>query len=784
MLSCNCEEIWAHPEKPLKNHLEKVGVIAKSLSQFIPIKILDKKIFSDIVHLIGLYHDIGKATSFFQNYLREKDPDKKNKMKNMDETKHSLISAIASYFAVGEYLKEKDEISFKSFLPIVSFIVVRRHHTNLYSVLEDLRFEKKEVLKKQIDALYSHCLSFLPYWDEVYEKLQKFPESWEIKKWDLIKWLKENKEIHAPYIIQHLLYSILLDADKHEAAIGKLPERKFLPFDIIETYRKKREFNKPRTEIDKLRNEIYQKVLNMINDINLDNHHILSLTAPTGSGKTITSLAFAFKLRERIIKEKGYIPRIIYCLPFLSIIDQNAEVIKEIFQLATGKLPQSDQFLIHHHLSDYSYTVENTEYGSEKSEILIEGWDSEIVSTTFVQLFHTLFSDKNRAIRKFNKMTGSIIILDEIQNFPHKYWLLFREMAEVMSKYLDTYFILSTATQPAIFENTFEILKENEKYFQKLKRTELIVNIKKPQNITEFVQGIINHIIETEKSTLIVLNTVRAAEKVWEFIKEPLKNKGFETYFLSSHVVPIERLERIRKIKSSNCKKVVVSTQLVEAGVDIDLDKVIRDIGPIDSINQVAGRANRNFKIKLGEVEIVLLIDEKNKRPFYSYIYDPILMDCTREILKPYEGNKIPETKFFDLCREYYEKLKKKISSDESREFLKAIEYLKYEEIGEFKLIEEKWENVDIFIELDDKAEKIWRDFLKIVQIKDFKERKQKFLEIRGSFFSYVISIPIKKAQKNLPPEVAGVRYVSKIQLNEFYDLETGFKVNPELLIW
>lgn len=782
MSSHYCEEIWAHPDKPLKIHLKKVGEIAESLSQSIPLKILDKKIFTDVAHLIGLYHDIGKATPFFQDYLREKDLDKKNRMKNMDETKHSLISAIASYFAVDEYLKEKDEYSFKSFLPVVSFIVVRRHHTNLVSVLEDLKFEKEEVLKKQIDNLYLHCLSFLPYWDVVCKKLKKLPESWKLKKYNLIKWLKENKEIYTPYIIQHLLYSILLDADKHQAAVGEIPGRKSLSSNIIETYRKKREFDKPKTEIDKLRNEIYQKVLNRVDEINLDKHHILSLTAPTGSGKTLSSLAFAFKLRERIFEGKRYIPRIIYCLPFLSIIDQNAEVIKNIFQFTTGKPPQSDQFLIHHHLSDYSYTVENTEYGSDESEILIEGWDSEIVVTTFVQLFHTLFSDKNCAIRKFNKMAGSIIILDEIQNFPHKYWLLFKEMAETMSKYLDSYFILSTATQPAIFENTFEILRENKKYFQGLERTKIMVNIKKPQNITEFTHEAINRIIETEKNTLIVLNTVRAAEAVWDTIKEPLKNKGFETYFLSSHVTPLERLQRIRNIKFSSRKKVVVSTQLVEAGVDIDMEKVIRDMGPFDSINQVAGRANRNFKMKLGDIEIVLLLDEKNNRPFANYIYDPILIDCSQETLISYGLIKEPE--FFNLCNEYYKRVKQRISHDVSRKFIDAIKLLNYEEIGKFKLIEEKWENVDIFIELDDKAEKIWKEYEEIQQTKDFKKRKQRFLQIRNPFYFYVISIPLKKAQENLPPERAGIRYVSKSQLNEYYDLETGFKINPDSLIW
>jgi CRISPR-associated endonuclease/helicase Cas3 len=773
------DEIWSHPEKQLREHLENVGEIAKYSASTIPLYFPEGTILPKIAYLIGMYHDLGKATPFFQEYIREKDPVRKLRLKNKDETKHSLISAVAAYFAVEEDLKNEGFTSeFSSFLPIASFISVRRHHTNLQAVIEDLKLESGEVLKKQVDNLYHEYLSFLPYWSIVYEKLKTLPGVWLLRKRSLVQCLKKPRGV-LPYLIQHLLYSLLLDADKHQATIGNLIERKPLPTDMVENYKK----TKSQKGINVIRNEIYQKVVSRVEALNLDQDHIMSLSAPTGSGKTLTALAFAIQLRDRITREKKYIPRIIYSLPFLSIIDQNAKEIQKVFKAGIGKEPTSDLFLIHHHLSDYTYREEDTEYGTDKSEILIEGWDSEIIITTFVQLFHTLFTNRNRAIRKFNKLAGSIVILDEVQSFPHKYWLLFRETAEAMGRCFNTYFILSTATQPAIFDNPRELLEEKEKYFNFLKRTQIKLNFKSPKTISEFANEFNQSLATNHKSTLVVLNTVRAAEDFLKAVRKPLEEKGYEIYYLSSNVVPRERLKRIEKIKEkSPNKKAIISTQLVEAGVDIDLERVIRDLGPIDSINQVAGRANRNLNIELGEVEVITLREQKNQQCFYSQIYDPVLIDNTRRILEPYSV--VGEEDFLQLANQYYQQIRKSPFDDVSEDYLNAIRILDYEKIAKFELIEEKEQKIDIFVELDDEATDIWEQYQKILEIDNPWKRKQGFLNIRGKFYSYVISVFTRKASKNLPPEVSGIRFIPRNQLNEYYDLETGYTTKGENPFW
>jgi len=781
-LSRQCKEVFSHPGKPLKTHLKEVGELIFNALNSTPFSFpFPKEIYCEVGRLVGYYHDFGKATTFFQKYLNEQNLGKKAKLKAQEETNHSLLSAVATYFAVNEMLKKeslKESNDFFDFLPVASFLAVRRHHTELEPAFEDLRLGDKEVLKRQIEHLHVDSLKFLPYKDKVLNNLHLFPNSWPLGKITLLKWFRKNYGL-LPHLIFYLLYSLLLDADKHEVVLGKDFYRKKLPFDLVSSYRKKKRFDNPQDGISSFRNKIYSQVLVQLGDKSLINNHIFSLTAPTGAGKTLIVLDFALKLRRRLIKEKGFLPRIIYALPFLSIIDQNAQVLEDVIRSA-GLEPSSDLMIVHHHLSDYSYKTVESEYGPGESEVLIEGWNSEFIITTFVQLFHTLFTNKNRAIRKFNKIAGSIVILDEVQSFPHKYWLLFREAAESIARHLNTYFILVTATQPAIFEHKRELLPRNECYFRLFERYCVKVNTK-PQDLNNFSKELLSRLKVDKKSALIVLNTIKAAKCFYNIIKDELRRLGFETYFLSSHIVPKERLRRIKLIRSSLNLKVIVSTQIVEAGVDIDLDLVVRDLAPLDSIIQVAGRANRNLKKPKAEVEVICLKDDNN-RHFYSYIYDPFLIYSTREILL--HGEEFPESSLLSLTKLYFDKVKRRMSDDESKSILQSLFKLNYTDMSRFHLIEEEGEKVDIFVEIDSEASQVWQNFLEIRNIKNFYERKKIFKGLKANFYQYVISISVKRATKNLPPEVCGMRFISRGQIEEFYDFETGFIDKGKYSIW
>lgn len=780
--SLSSEEVWSHPGTPLRKHLEQVGQGCVEAVRSIPLTSdLPQSHIAETARLVGFYHDIGKATPFFQEYLREQNPDRKARLKNHPETSHSLLSAVAAYLAAKSYLDNNSCAKpWNYFLPIFAFLVVRRHHTDLRSAYDDLRLREIEVIKCQIANLHREALSFLPYWSEVQRGLSETVTHWPLRKLKFMQRLK-REDSELPYLLCLLLYSALLDADKHAAAIGERLTRASVPTELVDKAREKLGYDRPISTVNHLRDELYRSVTEKADCINLKNNRILSLTAPTGSGKTLALLSFALRLRDRVRRELCYTPRVVYALPFLSIIDQNAEIIQNLFKEALGATPTSGQMLVHHHLSDFVYKTQDSEYKENASEVLVEGWNSELVITTFVQLFYSIFSNRNRALRKFHRLAGSIVILDEIQSFPPSYWLLFRETAEAMSQYLGTFFVLVTATQPAIFLLPHELVENKEHFFASFQRITVKPRLDKKENIKDFAGRVLTKLQQDRRSTLIVVNTIAAAEKLYKQLKPALSVSGFETYYLSSLVVPAQRLERIVAMKESKNSKTVISTQLIEAGVDIDLERAIRDVGPMDSIVQVAGRANRNMKSSSADVEIVSLVDERG-RSFNSYIYDRVLTQTTEELLA--DKNEIPEKYLLQLVEAYYSRIKQACSDDESRGILAAVRALDFEEVRKFRLIKDKLEKVDIFVELNDEAATVWSEYLELDKIADRFDRRLAFKRMRGRFFRYVVSPSTTKAQSNLPPEVNGMRYVGQQQLNEYYDLDTGFKTTPSSTIW
>jgi len=236
------------------------------------------------------------------------------------------------------------------------------------------------------------------------------------------------------------------------------------------------------------------------------------------------------------------------------------------------------------------------------------------------------------------------------------------------------------------------------------------------------------------------------------------------------------RLNRIKEIKetkkSTANRKVIVSTQLIEAGVDIDADVVYRDFAPLDSINQVAGRCNRNSaKEDIGSVSIFIY----DRRKFYEYIYDPFLMRKTLDILKTIKGP-IRESEFLELNNRYFKSVKIGMGDSDSKDNLDCIAGLAFKDLSQkFKLIEEDYPKVDVFVELDDKAAEIWKKYQDLQSEKNHLERTKKYLKIKKDFSDYLISAPEKFAH-SLVAENSDIGYISRNELPNYYDEETGFK--------
>ncbi len=818
--------LLSHPDKLLIKHLRNVGIVASKIVADKSLNIAEADLLRDIAYIIGVTHDFGKATKFFQKYIVEKDEKRRRSLKAMETTHHGLLSALFTYSVVKDYLiQARIKASLAEYLPVISFMIVKRHHGNLSNATDetsDVNPANEDVLgtvEEQIDALDKNelekILSTLLSEGNIKLKididntinyiLHDIARDIGRKERLMLLQLSDKDDIY-PYFINQFLYSALIDADKTDAGLdGIILERLDLAWNLVDNYRDANHFTGNKENINSLRNQIYEEAISRIESWNLD-QKIISLNVPTGTGKTLTALSISLKLRERLKKERNIKPRIIYSLPFLSIIDQNYGVFDSVIfpkgdiEFETAKPPanpcdeteietkpkgahkDSRLLLKHHHLADVSYEADDEEYESDKSLLLLEGWNSEIIVTTFWQFFNTLFSNRNKQLRKFNKLVNAIIILDEVQAVPHRYWQLIHDALKLLCDRFNSYVILITATQPLIFEEGSSEIKEiaerKEEYFRGLDRIDLMPMIEKALTLDEF-KAILKNDLEDEKDKdfLIVLNTITSATNIFDYIYG-LELENTKMCYLSTSVVPKERLKRINQIKetkgSAGPRKVIVSTQLIEAGVDIDADRVYRDFAPMDSINQVAGRCNRgSSKKEKGLVSVFILKDDRKE--FYKYIYDPFLIEKTLEILRPMKGP-VKESEFLELNNRYFKAVKRGMGDKDSKDSLDCITGLAFKDLSKkFKLIEDDFPTVNVFVELDETAEKIWKQYQDLRHEKNNLERTKRYLKMKKCFSDYLMSVP-KKFVGPLVMDDSNIGHISRIELDNFYDKNTGFK--------
>jgi len=801
MKKSSISELRSHPHKLLSKHLEEVSEFSRKTiaGKKLNFSCINSQTIEQITFIIGAGHDFGKATIFFQEYIDEKtDERQKAILKNKPVTKHGMISAIFTYFLLKEFSKSRNDVQW--YFPIFGYLIVKRHHGNLKNPISEIvDFDEDDILvfNEQINSIVTNPDTF----SQITQIYNTILPDYEIRSFfeqinSIVKEIKQSKTPFREfsekeqslelYVLFQLLYSTLINSDKMDAAdltschITNNPHT--IDDQIVDNFRKNKKFDKSNDKIGIIRNSIYDEVIAQIGTINLKNK-IYSLNVPTGTGKTLTSFSFGLKLRAKISKERGYCPKIIYTLPFLSVIDQNFSVFDNVFKTVQGTSASTDILLKHHHLSDIFYILEKEndeqiEFNEDKAQLLIEGWNSEIVVTTFVQLFHSLISNKNRSLRKFQSIANSIIILDEVQSIPHKYWLLMKELLNAIARCCNVYFIFVTATQPLIFDETQgeirELVPNKKRYFEQFDRIELLY-IPEILTLEDFQKKVMLDLeLNQKKSVLIVLNTINSTKELFKHLKSS-NLTDTDYYYLSTNVTPKERLERIAKIKDSENKKrkVIVSTQLIEAGVDIDVDIVYRDLAPLDSINQVSGRCNRNYaEGKKGVVKIFIISDGKNE--FYKWIYPSFLIEKTKEILK--DSDIISEKQFLEINNQYFQKVKLDQSEHISKERLEDIKNLQFDNLQKnFQLIEKTYEKTDVFIELDDTAKKIWTKYNKICAEPDLIKRKKEFLGIKKEFYEYVISIKRDDAPPIINSET-GIAYIPHDNLPSFYDEHTGYK--------
>ena len=311
---------------------------------------------------------------------------------------------------------------------------------------------------------------------------------------------------------------------------------------------------------------------------------LFTLTVPTGGGKTFTSMAFALEHAKR-----HGMRRVIYVIPFTSIIEQNAAEFRKAF----GDLGEAAVLEHHSTFDDSKLQGENSK---DKLRQASENWDMPVVVTTAVQFFESLFADRSSHCRKLHNISGSVIILDEAQMLPLKLLLPIMQSIKELAQNYHCSVVMCTATQPAIqtehsfyrgLENTRELAPNPPELFDKLRRT--TVQHIGTQTDAELLEKLAQH-----RQTLIIVNNRRHARSLYDSAKHLGGVFHLTTLMCAKH--RSQALETIRgRLKNSEpCR--VIATSLIEAGVDVDFPLVMRAEAGLDSVAQAAGRCNREGK--------------------------------------------------------------------------------------------------------------------------------------------------------------------------------------------
>lgn len=600
-------------KQTLQQHLLGVANLSKTAAA--------KLGLDEVGELIGLLHDLGKYSKEFQDYINSAlgniDPDAddyvdaKGKKGKVD---HSTAGAQAIWDALSKQGQSQ------SITAQILALCIASHHSGLIDCIEAMpkatvwdKFSGR--MKKPEDR--AHLQEVLSKMDEdVRQRFRQLIESATLHTSVINTLVDINKKNQGSALtvsfkqglLIRLLFSCLIDADRVDTADFESPvaaqkrlNGRYTAFStLIDRLETKLASFKADTDVNKIRKQISDHCLQRAGS----KPGIFTLSVPTGGGKTLASLRFALNHAQTHELE-----RIIYIIPFTSIIDQNAEETRKILE-PQGCGDEGNIVLEHHS----NLTPEEQTW---KTKILSENWDAPVVYTTMVQFLETLFGSGTRGARRMHQLSKSILIFDEIQTLPINCVHLFNNAIHFLVDHCGSSVVLCTATQPLLNEvdpkkgrielaPDSEMMPEVKELFADLRRVE-VHNLQKDEgwSFDEVADLAIKEIAQCA-SCLVIVNTKKAAQKIFELCKSQMDNNIFH---LSTSMCPAHRkaiLSQVRRLLDADEDVLCISTQLIEAGVDVDFGAVIRFTAGLDSIAQASGRCNRNGKRPTkGRVSIV-----------------------------------------------------------------------------------------------------------------------------------------------------------------------------------
>ncbi|MBP3717246.1 MAG: CRISPR-associated helicase Cas3' [Paludibacteraceae bacterium] len=520
--------------------------------------------------VLGLLHDKGKEKFAFQQHI----------MKSSGYNPDVKVEGDSSHAYVGGLIA-------KVLYPYQNPLLVNPlmgHHRGLYDYA-DLNKELSKTIPTEVNANSVNIELALP----------KNAKTW------------QPKDFHH---LMRMLYSCLVDADfldtenfmMHEQSRLRESKSSLMElYPLLQDYLDNLKKNAKATAVNKIRQEIQDACIRESEG----ETGFYSLTVPTGGGKTLSSLLWAFKHAIKNGKK-----RIIIAIPYTSIIVQTASILRNIF---------GERNVLEHH-SNVDPDKLKDGGNKDKLKLATENWDAPIIVTTNVQLFESMFASHSSRCRKLHNICKSVLILDEVQTLPTDFLQPIVDSLDTYKRLFDVSVLFTTASQPVLegthigvnprvklegLENIKEIIPSNANLHDRLRRVKLVFKDEYPSTYDDIVDEIAQY-----DRVLCVVNTRRDAKEIFERLPNDGINIHLSRMMCPAHIS--KEIERIRTSLEDSTNKVVrvVSTQLIEAGVDIDFPVVFRQEAGLDSILQAAGRCNREGKQQMGTTYVFSLSKE------------------------------------------------------------------------------------------------------------------------------------------------------------------------------
>lgn len=713
--------IYAHSEDSKKErynqHAEKTALIfeylLKDQEEIISRLFKDLNInlslsdFKSILRDLVNFHDLGKLNPKFQIKKLGNQSFPPIKIPDETTTNHSHLSA----FLLATSLLEKYDFMENSSILIIPYIILG-HHTGVKNPHE------ANLVGDDFDSSISTLIKFPEVFKLENEKLEEIINTLGSNEYsgiykDFLNILSDL-ESSSLSILYNLIYSNLIISDFIATAYA-FEDVESLKEDLSEFNRRINEnmlavmmekFEKRQVEyansidksgLNKYKKEMFDEAKKNLNNALVKNKRVFFLKVPTGGGKTNTSLGLALE----ILKSKRA-NRLIYALPYINILEQNYEFLQEVFNLSE---PEDTRKIYSGTETIFDVTDE------EKEKILTDDdfYNYPVICTTNVSLFNSIIKFNKKHKYRFSALANSIIILDEIQSLSPEYWPEFNYLINEIADKLNIHIIIMSATVPSLekLKHTrsqnpkFEkevcyLLDDPDRYYRNFNRNEIktkslmefdIGENSGKEKLKDILRNICNENFEMGNNHgMIVLNTIKTSQIVYDLLSNVSEKDKWNAsiLLLNSTFLPVQKRAIIDKVKNlnDNEKIILVSTQSVEAGMDVSFNFVVRDFAILDSIEQVRGRCNRYKERETGSVYLIEI--KKNNRADHS-IYEKWMVEGTKEIL----GGELNYD--FKTIERYYDHAIKQINRILSKkDKLTAADNIKYWNTLNFESMDSK----------------------------------------------------------------------------------------------